>query len=76
MTSSTTLIRAFRMVRPSLLDQRFTGDPGVFEKGDGNFSIYLGDYRLAGIQTLNFDVPSLNAVIERMRHPRHRRRIA
>jgi hypothetical protein len=63
-----------RMVRPSLLDQRFTGDSWIVEQGDGSYSICLGDYRLTGIQTIGFDVPSMNNVIERMRHPRHRRR--
>jgi hypothetical protein len=66
----------FRMVRPSLLDQRFTCDLGLVEQNDGSFSLRLGDYSLADIRCNTLDVPALNAAIDRMRHPRHRRRTA
>jgi hypothetical protein len=63
-----------RVVRPSLLDLRFTGDPWIVPREDGSCAICLGDTPLAGILAVQLDLPSLNNVIDRMRHPRHRHR--
>ena len=63
-----------RMVRPSLLDVRFTGDSWLVDRQDGTFALFLGDYRLAGIQGEPIDLHSLNQVLDRIRHRRHRRR--
>ena len=63
-----------RSVRPSLLDLRFTGDPWVVDHEDGTASVRLDDYRLAGIQTVSFDVPSLNQLLLQLRQWQTRRR--
>lgn len=63
-----------RSVRPSLLDLRFTGDPWVVDHEDGTASVRLDDYRLAGIQTVSFDVPSLNQLLIQLRQSQTRRR--
>ena len=62
------------MVRPSLLDLRFTGDPWVVDRNDGSFELCLGDYCLAGICGMTFDLPTFNQVLDRMRSRRPRRR--
>src|SRR5262249_5015121 len=59
--------KQLRMVRPSLIDPRFTGDPWIVEGEDGSFALYLGDYCLAGIHGLTIDLPSFNQVFERLR---------
>jgi hypothetical protein len=63
-----------RSVRPSLLDLRFTGDPWVVDHRDGTSSVKLDDYRLARIQTLSFDLPSLNRLWMQLRQCQMRRR--
>ena len=63
-----------KMVRPSLLDLRFTGDPWIVARSDGTFNLCLGDYCLAGIHGVSLDLPSLNQVLDRMRHRRPQRR--
>jgi len=63
-----------RMVRPSVLDLRFIGDPWIVEESDGRLLLCLGDYHLAGIRGLGIDVPSLNFVLDRLRNRRPRRR--
>jgi len=62
------------MVRPSLLDLRFTGDPWIVDAQDGTFTLCLGDYCLAGIRGVTFDLPSFNKVFDRLRNRRPRRR--
>jgi hypothetical protein len=62
-----------RSVRPSLLDLRFTGDPWVVDHHDGTSSVKLDDYRLARIQTVPFDLPSLNCLWMQLRQCRMRR---
>jgi hypothetical protein len=64
----------FRSVRPSLLDLRFTGDPWVVDHEDGTASVRLDDYRLARIQTVPFDLPSLNQLLLQLRQWQTRRR--
>jgi hypothetical protein len=59
--------------RPSLLDIRFTGDPWLVDQLDGTASLKLDNYRLAHIQTLPFDVPSLNQLLLRLRQWQMRR---
>jgi hypothetical protein len=56
-----------RMVRPSVLDIRFTGDPWVVDRNDGTFTICLGDTCLAGVRGVTFDLPSFNQVLDRIR---------
>jgi hypothetical protein len=63
----------FRCVRPSLLDLRFTGDPWVVDHQDGTASVRLEDYRLAWIELLPFDVPSLNRLLLQLRQSQARR---
>jgi hypothetical protein len=64
-----------RMVRPSLLDRRFTGDSWIVNRADGSCALCLGDYCLTGIQAIGLDLPSLNQVLDHIRHgrPRFRR---
>jgi hypothetical protein len=63
-----------RCNRPSLLDLRFTGDPWVVDHKDGTASVRLDNYRLARIQTLPFDLPSLNQLLLQLRQWQIRRR--
>jgi len=49
-----------RAVRPSLLDQRFVGDPWVVDHGDGTASLRLDDYLLTTVCLCAFDLPALN----------------
>jgi hypothetical protein len=65
-----------RSTRPSLLDVRFTGDPWVVDQLDGTASLRLDNYRLARIQTLPFDVPSLNHLLFQLRQWQMRRCLA
>jgi hypothetical protein len=62
-----------RTVRPSLLDLRFCGDAWIVRQGDGA-ALYLGGFRLVGINALPLDVPSLNRQLQRARLPGGRRR--
>jgi hypothetical protein len=64
-----------RSIRPSLLDVRFSGDPWVVAHEDGSASVQLDDYGLARIQTLPFDVPSLNHLLLQLRQWQMRRRL-
>lgn len=64
-----------RSTRPSLTDVRFTGDPWVVDQCDGTASVRLDNYRLARIQTLPFDVPSLNHLLLQLRQWQMRRRL-
>ena len=63
-----------RMVRPSLMDLRFTGDPWIVDREDGSFRLFLGDYCLTGFQGMTFDLPSFNQVLDRLRSRRPRPR--
>jgi hypothetical protein len=63
-----------RNLRPSLLDLRFTGDPWVVDHADGTASVRLDNYRLARIQTVPFDLPSLNQLLLQLRQWQIRRR--
>ena len=63
-----------RMVRPSLLDLRFTGDPWIVDREDGSFRLFLGDYCLTGFQGMTLDLPSFNQVLDRLRSRRPRPR--
>jgi hypothetical protein len=62
-----------RSIRPSLLDVRFTGDPWVVDHEDGTASVRLDNYGLVRIQTLPFDVPSLNQLLLQLRQWQMRR---
>lgn len=74
LTPSSRPAPCLRSVRPSLLDLRFTGDPWVVDHKDGSASLRLDDYRLARIQTLPFDLPSLNQLLLQLRLWQTRRR--
>ena len=63
-----------RMVRPSLLDLRFTGDPWIVDREDGSFRLFLGDYCLTWFQGMTFDLPAFNQALERLRSRRPRPR--
>jgi hypothetical protein len=67
-------LNSLRSVRPSLLDLRFTGDPWVVDHEDGTASVRLDDYRLARLQTMPFDLPSLNQLLLQLRLWQMRRR--
>jgi len=67
--------KLLRMVRPSLIDPRFTGDPWIVDVRNGTFALCLGDYCLAGIQGVTIDLPSFNQVFDRLRNRRPRRRV-
>jgi len=62
-------------VRPSVLDLRFTGDPWVVDQHDGTATVRLDNYRLARIQTLALDLPSLNRLFLQLRQCQLRRRL-
>jgi hypothetical protein len=72
---SPTSASPLRSVRPSLLDLRFTGDPWVVDHQDGTASVRLDNYRLARIQALPFDLPSLNHLLLQLRQWQMRRRL-
>jgi hypothetical protein len=74
-TPSVKPIGSIRCVRPSLLDLRFTGDACVVEDDAGSASVRLDNYRLAHIQTLPFDLPSLNRLFLELRQWQIRRRM-
>ena len=67
--------KLMRMVRPSLIDPRFTGDPWIVDEQNGTFALCLGDYCLAGIQGVPIDLPSFNQTFDRLRNRRPRRRV-
>jgi len=71
---STKPLVSLRSVRPSLLDVRFTGDPWVVDHADGTASVRLDNFRLARIQTMPFDLPSLNQLLLQLRQWQVRRR--
>jgi hypothetical protein len=64
-----------RGIRPSLLDLRFTGDAWVVDRHDGRVSVCLDNYPLTDIQTLPFDVPSLNRLFLGLRQGQMRCRM-
>lgn len=72
--SSANSLAPLRSVRPSLLDLRFTGDPWVVDHADGTASVRLDNYRLARLQMLPFDLPSLNQLLLQLRQWQVRRR--
>ena len=57
-----------RTMRPSLLDRRFLIEAAVIDQEDGTLAVRLGDYNLTQIAGLALDVPSLNQILDRMRH--------
>jgi hypothetical protein len=69
-----TPLASLRSIRPSLLDVRFTGDPWVVDHADGTASLRLDNYRLARIQAMPFDLPSLNQLLLQLRQWQIRRR--
>jgi len=61
--------------RPTLLDWRFCGDAWIVEQCDGLLALCVGNFPLATIQGSPLDLPSLNQVLDRLRHRFPRRRM-
>src|SRR5262245_16469226 len=61
------LYRPWRSVRPSLLDQRFTGDAYVVDERNGRASVCLDGYRLVEVSVTCFDLPAFNRVFDQLR---------
>ena len=57
-----------RAERPSLLDQRFSGDPWIVDHLDGSASVRLGDYALATLALCAFDLTALNRLWTELRY--------
>lgn len=53
--------------RPTVMDQRFRGDPWVEDQCDGTLSLCLGNYSLAAVRGSALDLPHLNALLNRLR---------
>jgi hypothetical protein len=60
--------------RPTALDMRFAGDAWIIDRCDGTLSLCVGNYSLACISGLSFDLASLNRFLERVRQYGRRRR--
>ena len=63
---------AVRLLRPSFLDLRFSGDHWIEDNGAGGFDLWLGEYRLTSIQGSALDLPVLNGFLDVARHRRPR----
>jgi hypothetical protein len=53
--------------RPTVTDLRFRGDAWVEDQSDGTFCLCVGNYALAALPGLPFDLPHLNQVFNRLR---------
>jgi hypothetical protein len=62
---------AIRRVCPSPLDTRFAGDPWVIQ-GRAAIHVCIGNFRVAHIDALPFDVPGFNRLLDRVRTRRNR----
>jgi hypothetical protein len=64
--------------RPSLLDPRLRGDPWILPRSDGALALCFDAWEMVAVAGSPFDLPSLNALLHRMRHryPRRRRKAA
>src|SRR5579884_1173337 len=71
-TTSVGISRPRSMVRPSLLDLRFTGDPWLVDDENGLAAVCLDDYKLAQVCLLSLDVPAVNRLFLGMRQARSR----
>jgi hypothetical protein len=58
-----------RKVRPSVLDARFRGDPWLEPGEEGKLCLCLGNFSLATLSAVEFDRPSLNTILLRLREP-------
>jgi hypothetical protein len=56
------------------MDARFTCDLWLEDREDGTFKLQLGGYCLSEVAGVTFDLPSLNQVLDRLRHRSSRRR--
>jgi hypothetical protein len=61
-------------VRPSVLDLRFQGDVWALDARDGTLALWLGNYQVAAVSGLPFELPHFNALLARLRTPRRSRR--
>lgn len=64
---------SIRTVRPSVLDPRLAGDPGLVDPQGEAFALRFGDRRVASVSGLGLDLPSLTQLIDRVRRRRPRR---
>jgi hypothetical protein len=55
------------------MDRRFGGDAWIMERESGTLALRLGDYELALISGSSLDLPSLNRILDHLRHRRPRR---
>lgn len=62
-----------RILRPSVMDLRFRGDACVLDGEDGTLELCLGNFSLAQVAGLPFDLPHLNTLVDRLRHSRRSR---
>jgi hypothetical protein len=71
-----TLIFTIRPLHPSLLDQRLMGDPWIIPQEADRLDLCFDDFRMASLSGTALDLPTLNLLLDRMRHraPRRRRR--
>jgi hypothetical protein len=73
MISRSAVSLRIKMIRPSLLDQRFAGDPWIVDRGEGSMAICLGNYPVAWLDELPFDLPALNQLFCSLRRSQARR---
>jgi hypothetical protein len=57
-----------RLVRPSVTDRRFCGDPWIVQEGDNSYLLCLGDYGLSNVEGSELDMPGLNGLLNRIRN--------
>jgi hypothetical protein len=57
-----------RLVRPSVTDRRFCGDPWIVQETDNTYLLCLGDYGLSNVEGLELDMPGLNSLLDRIRN--------
>jgi hypothetical protein len=62
-----------KMLRPSLLDQRFSGDAWIVDRGEGSMAVCLGNYPVSWLEELSLDLPSLNRLFLSLRRLQARR---
>ena len=60
-------------LRPTVLDLRFRGDPWILRLQDGSLSLCLGNFHLGPVHGSPLDLPSLNQLLDRVRHQVTRR---
>jgi hypothetical protein len=59
--------------RPSLLDPRLRGDAWILDRCDESFALCFDCWEMASVGGLALDLPSLNALLQRLRRRPRRR---